>query len=86
MEFPEIYRVWVQRALQSLGGRGSIVQVARQIWRDHEPDLRAAGDRFYTWQYDFRWAATWLRGAGLMRGSDDSPTGLWELTEAGKRS
>ncbi|WP_031326568.1 hypothetical protein ACTTAL_13080 [Rhodobacter capsulatus] len=49
--------VWVQDALKDHGGIASIVEVARHIWMNHEPDLRASGDMFYTWQYDMRWAA-----------------------------
>jgi len=52
---------WVEEALTSLGGSGTVVEVAREIWLRHEPDLRSSGDLFYTWQYDMRWAAQALR-------------------------
>ncbi|WP_118134302.1 hypothetical protein [Oceanicella sp. SM1341] len=55
---------WVAQALTELGGRGSVVDVAKIIWRDHSEDLRASGDLFYTWQYDMRWAAQSLRDTG----------------------
>lgn len=75
----EILRQWVVDALTTLGGTASIVEVCRFIWRNHEDDLWEAGDLFYTWQYDVRWAATDLRGRGIMRSDSESPRGVWEL-------
>ena len=48
-------------ALTLSGGRGSIVNLCKRIWKEHEPELRDSGDLFYTWQYDVRWAANRLR-------------------------
>lgn len=76
----ELLRGWICEALESMGGSGSIVEVCRHIWMNHEDDLWDAGDLFYTWQYDVRWAATDLRGRGIMRADDDSPRGIWELS------
>jgi hypothetical protein len=75
----ELLRGWLIEALNGLGGSGTIVQVCREVWANHEPELRAAGDLFYTWQYDIRWAATSLRQDGVLRPADASPQGLWEL-------
>ncbi len=72
----------VAGALQKLGGRGTIVDVAREIWRAKEGQLKGSGDLFYTWQYDMRWAATRLRQSGVMAGVDRSPTGVWELAKS----
>lgn len=69
----------VVEALKSLGGRGSIVEVARVIWEKHEADLRTSGDFFYKWQYDMRWAAGNLRESGIMKEVSDSPKRIWEL-------
>jgi hypothetical protein len=71
---------WLVSALEALGGRGTIVDISRDIWRAHEAELRAGGDLFYTWQYDLRWAAYLLRRAGIMRTADNSPPGFWELS------
>ncbi len=71
---------WVKNALVSLGGRGSLTEVAKEIWRAHERDLRGSGDLFYTWQYDMRWAANRLRRSGVMQPVATSPTGVWVLT------
>ena len=57
---------WLIEALQALGGRGSIVQICKVVWERHEQELRKAGDSFYTWQYDIRWAATILRKRGII--------------------
>ena len=42
-------------------------------------DKIQSDDLFYTWQYDFRWAATELRKEGIIRSADLSPKGIWEL-------
>ncbi|NIZ10509.1 hypothetical protein HCZ97_13870 [Pseudooceanicola sp. HF7] len=52
---------WVFDAVEQLGGEASVAEVAKVIWEKHEADLRGSGDLFYTWQYDMRWAAEWLR-------------------------
>lgn len=70
---------WVHDALFELGGRGSIVDVCKHIWKNHERELRDSGDLFYKWQYDMRWAADHLRRAGIMKPATASPRGLWEL-------
>jgi hypothetical protein len=38
---------WLIKALQELGGRGTNLQIAKQIWKTRERELRAAGDLFY---------------------------------------
>jgi hypothetical protein len=70
---------WVLNALTTLGGEGTVVEVARQIWELREHDLRTSGNLFYTWQYDMRWAATQLRLESKIRAKDDSPRGTWQL-------
>ncbi|EHZ2848568.1 hypothetical protein K5N92_004158 [Vibrio vulnificus] len=70
---------WVFNALTSLGGSGSIVDVAKMLWKEHEQDLRSSGDMFYTWQYDMRWAATKLREQNKIKSAEESPRGVWLL-------
>ncbi len=70
---------WVVDALKHLGGRGTIVDVARHIWTHHESDLRASGDLFFRWQYDMRWSANELRRRNVMKAAEVSPIGIWEL-------
>ena len=69
----------VYEALQSLGGKGSIVDVAKYIWDNKKDELLASGDIFYTWQYDMRWAATELRKNKKMEASENSSNGEWKL-------
>ena len=63
----EILIGWVLEAVSALGGSGHVADVAREIWKRHEMDLGAAGDLFYTWQYDMRWAAQQLRNSGKLK-------------------
>ncbi len=82
--FPkQVLREWIVDALRANGGSADLIQVCRYIWRNHEDDLWDSGDLFYTWQYDVRWAASDLRGSGVMRHHVDSPRGVWELVGAG---
>jgi hypothetical protein len=70
---------WVATALERLGGRGSVADVARELWSSHEDELRASGNLLYTWQYDMRWAAMQLRKRRVMIAAANSPSGVWEL-------
>jgi hypothetical protein len=70
---------WIQAALRSLGGSATIVDVSKEIWKEHESDLRSSGDLFYTWQYDMRWAALVLRKNNTIKDAASSPQGVWEL-------
>jgi hypothetical protein len=51
----------VRSALKRLGGEGTVVEVAKEIWKERQADLAASGDLYYTWQYDMRWACQKLR-------------------------
>ena len=72
---------WVHKALIDNGGSGGIVDVCKHIWKNHERELREAGDLFFTWQYDMRWAGDHLRKARVMKPANVSPKGLWELAK-----
>lgn len=72
---------WVHDALFQLGGRGTIVEVCKCIWKNHERELRDSGDLFFKWQYDMRWAADHLRRAEIMKPTSASPRGIWELVK-----
>jgi hypothetical protein len=69
---------WVREALNSSGGAGTILYVAKHIWQHHEQELRES-DLFYTWHYDMRWAATELRKRGIMVAAEDDRRGKWTL-------
>jgi hypothetical protein len=70
---------WVEDAIRANGGSARLLDVATHIWAYHESELRASGDLFYKWQYDMRWAANKLRRSGMMKSTDVSPNGVWEL-------
>jgi hypothetical protein len=76
----EILMDWVAEALRARRGASSVVGVAKFIWDLHEGELRSAGELFYTWQYDMRWAAKKLRDRGVMKSVADSKKQTWELT------
>jgi hypothetical protein len=63
MASKEDLQSWIIDALNALGP-ASVTQIARHIWEDHEDDLKASGDLFYTWQYDMRWAGQTLQRKG----------------------
>lgn len=75
----DILKDWVVEALQALGGRGRVLEVSKRVWLLHEEDLKAAGDLFFTWQYDIRWAAQKLRDEGRLKAVADDRAQPWEL-------
>ena len=70
---------YVVEALASLGGQGTIVDVAREIWQRHETELRMSGDLFFTWQYDIRWAKQVLQDQGLLKIERTGQKYVWIL-------
>jgi hypothetical protein len=70
---------WLIAALEAQNGSASIIDVCKYVWLNHEDDLKNAGDLFYSWQYDIRWAATQLRSKGLLKDVSLSPKGIWEI-------
>lgn len=75
---------WVLAALRELGGAGKIVDVCKIVWRDHGEELEASGDLFYTWQYDIRWAAQYLRDNGYLVPVQRRRDAPWVLSELGR--
>lgn len=73
---------WILDALRARGGSAHVVDVCRHIWLNHESDLRASGDLFYTWQYDVRWAAQKLRNRGILRSVDGRRGEPWTLAKS----
>lgn len=63
--------------LKQTGGKATLVEVSKYIWKNHENQLRESGDLFYTWQYDYRWQATVLRKKGILK--ETSKSKYWEL-------
>ena len=71
--------ILVSDALESLGGKGTIVEVAAEIWKHHKDDLEASGEIFYTWQYEMRWARHRLSEAGKLKTKLKDRESVWEL-------
>jgi hypothetical protein len=72
----------VLEALKALGGAASPAGVCREVWARHEAELRDAGDLFFTWQYDIRWAALKLRKRGVLVPAERRSGALWRLATA----
>lgn len=70
---------WTLEALRAIGGTGTPVQVCREVWLRHEPELRKSGDLFYTWQYDIRWAAQKLRNEGVLAKAPKGANLPWSI-------
>jgi hypothetical protein len=70
---------WLLEALRARGGAGSAVDLTRDIWRQHEEELRAGGDLFYTWQHDLRRVAARLRDEGRLAPAATDDSGVWRL-------
>lgn len=69
-------KIWVSDALNALGP-STVPRIAQHIWENHEPELRTAGDLFYTWQYAMRWAGQILQNEGKL--SKNGPGRTWML-------
>jgi hypothetical protein len=70
---------FVEEALKANGGKASIIEVCKYVWKNHQNELKNTDELFYTWQYDIRWAATELRKTKKMKSVELSPKGIWEL-------
>jgi hypothetical protein len=68
---------WVFEALQTLGP-APVPVIAKHIWDNHEAELRASGDLFYTWQYAMRWEGQKLQHEGKL--TKKGKSGVWALT------
>ena len=64
MSYSEL-KAWVDQAVSEVGP-APIARIAEHIWKNHEADLRASGDLFYTWQYAMRWAGQELQREGKL--------------------
>ena len=82
MPYKENLKPWVLAAIDAHGGEATVVDVAKHIWDNHEDALRGSGEGFYTWQYDMRWAAQYLRDEGFLVGAKDAPRGVWRRRRA----
>jgi hypothetical protein len=49
MTTKEDLQQWLIDALEAYRGSATIPRICEHIWDNHEAELRAAGDLFYTW-------------------------------------
>ena len=73
-DFPEIIR----EILKENGGKMYLMDVSKAIWAKHKERLMQS-DMFYEGQYIFRWGATELRKKNIMKNTNESDRGCWEL-------
>ncbi len=79
MNYREKLQLWVREALGELGGEGYILDVVKRVWANHENDIQQAGDAFFSWQYDIRWAANQLRRTGSLGLRTVGSKSVWVL-------
>lgn len=70
---------WINDALSSLGGEGTIIDIAKYIWTHHERDLREKDDLFFTWQYQMRWAAQHMQKDKKLLKTKSGNKAIWKL-------
>jgi len=51
----------IHECLKKHNGSASILEIAKYLDKNHIKDFKDRGNLYYSWQYDFRWAATHLR-------------------------
>lgn len=82
------YRVPILKALEQLGGKGRMREVLGTVYekmKDNltEDDLRPVpSGRAIRWKNTAQWELSTMIKDGLLR--DDSPTGIWEITDEGR--
>lgn len=79
MSSAKALQAWIIQALESSGGKASLLYVAEHIWNHHRNELEADKELFFTWQYRMRWAATELRKRGKLKPVEEAEQRAWEL-------
>lgn len=70
---------WAIQALRELGGKASMLEVARQTWKTHKKELHDSGKHFRSWQYDFTWIGKRLRDQGIIDSEESGSESVWVL-------
>jgi len=82
------YRLPILRALEELGGSGSVSDILDRVYEMvaaelKEVDLELLSDgRSVCWRNAAQWERVKMTKEGLL--ASDSPRGVWEITEAGR--
>ncbi|MDW8054049.1 MAG: winged helix-turn-helix domain-containing protein [Anaerolineae bacterium] len=83
------YRCPILRALVQLGGKGTVRQVLDVVYSQISNRLSTydfapvSSGRDLVWKVAAKWERSKMKQEGLLR--SDSPAGIWEITEAGRR-
>lgn len=84
------YREPILRVLQSMGGSGKAADVLEKVGQIMKPKLQsvdfeplASGPDNPRWRNAAQWARNTMVKEGLLK--SDSPRGVWEATDAGRR-
>ena len=72
---------WIYHTLALYSGKAKSIDIARHIWAQHEAELRASGNLFYTWQHDLHRAAKRLRDRGTLAPAGATPRGIWAVNK-----
>jgi len=70
---------WAVEALLDLGGTASMLEVAKQTWKNHKEELHDSGKHFRNWQYDFTWIGKRLRDNGIIDSEETDSESVWVL-------
>jgi len=71
--FRQKVKVWLEEVMFTMGC-ARINDVFGRIFEIHYKEIPP--ERYWTWPYDARWAATELRKEGKLK--KNSPNGVWE--------
>jgi hypothetical protein len=66
---------WILESLRGRGGSARIVEIAEDVWTNHEAEIRKYRTGLYTWQYDMRWSSQYLTDNNLI----SKDRGVWSI-------
>jgi hypothetical protein len=52
---------------------------SKKVWEKHGEEIKSSGDSFYTWQYEIRWTGYILKKEGILKPTNESQRGRWDL-------
>lgn len=84
------YYLPILKALELMGGKGSVTEVLEKVGRIMQGNLKdvdfeslPSNSTVKRWENSAQWARNSMVHDGLLK--KDSPHGIWEITEAGRR-
>lgn len=79
MSKKNILKIILLDTLLDLGGTATILEISKHIVANYSKNLERHNTLVYTWQYDLRWAANYLRKEGLLKSAKESKKDKWEI-------